>query len=295
MEYIDKKQNLFLLFGLLVCILFLVIGCTPKQTIQKDNTTIAKNTTLSDSINISVLKTEMYLSNIDYTLSANEIIYMIADLLSKNFNRPLLLPDLKYLINKNEVYANNHWKIYGKYFANRTSFTKEQKSFYTKILNDKITETDIQTVWAMYCPYFPIKDTLLDIIESKARLSEYDMTHAALQIEEIIRNNYCNISDTARINKIKRIAVNRLDNDTKLYISAKDDANFDLLVEQFAFLCYLRQYDLLNKQYIRYVINKQNADGGWQNEKGVSTPHTSVLAYWFLLDAYQNIDKIADY
>lgn len=295
MKKVAKSQIQSILSVVLIISLLFAVGCKPKLIIQKDNLRSSAKSNLRDSINIAILNSEKYLENEDYTKSSNELIYMITDLLAKNFKRPLKLPVLAYLIEKNDVYSNNHWKMYGTYFANRNNFTKTQNSMYLKMLNDKIEETDIQTAWAMYCPYFPIKDTLLDIIEFNAHLSEYDMTHAALQIEEIIRNNYCNLSDTARINKIKNIAVNRLYDDSKLYFMTKDNANFDLLVEQFAFLSYMGQYNLLNRQYIRYVIAKQNIDGGWQNGKGMSTPHTSVLAYWFLLEVYKNLDKISEY
>lgn len=277
-------------FNILIVLLYIInlSSCSKKNSIQQSTKIEQKSLTLQDSIQTSIHKAEKYLESVDYTNFQNNIIYMIADLLAIKFDRKLNLPSLNHLISLNPKYKECHWMMYGNYFDNRTNFPTEVTDSIKNILLSQIEDMDIRSFWTMYCPYFSLNEQILPIINHSIELGEYEATHAALQLESIIINHYCNF-DTTVINSMKLNAINSIYHDTQLYFTNKEVANHDLLIEQFAILAYTKQYQLLNKDFIRFVISLQNEDGNWMYRTIDSKEHISILSYWFLLEAYSNL------
>jgi len=293
-----KKILIVLFFTPILIILF--TKCNRKQIIQQE-TAIIIPLTLKDSINVSINKVEKYLETVDYTLDGNNIIYMVTDLLAKHFNRQINIPKFSSLIAQNPIYNGNHWMLYGHYFADRTykglivkkEYQTTRDSVRTMLL-ENIWNMDYRTFWCMYCNVFPIPDTLLSLLNIYVNTSEYDLTHAALQTQFITENNYCHL-DTTKINQLREKSIDRMNEDTRLYFKSKEIADKDLLMELFAILAYMNRYDLLNKDYIRFVLSTQHTDGGWIHKRDESEAHISVLAYWFLLEAEQHLDLFQEH
>lgn len=285
------KRFFYLLIALL-CITNLS-SCSNKNNIQQSSQIEQKSNTLQDSILTSIYKAEKYLESVDYTNYQNNIIYMIADLLAIKFDRKLKLPSLNYLISLNPNYKECHWMMYGNYFDNRTNFPTEVRDTINKILLSQIEDMDIRSFWTMYCPYFSLNEQILPIINHSIQLGEYEATHAALQLESIIINHYCNFDSTI-LNTMKFNVLKSINHDTQRYFKNKEVANHDLLIEQFAILAYMKQYQLLNEDFIRFVISLQNEEGNWMYRTIDSKEHISILSYWFLLEAYNNLSEFSN-
>lgn len=248
-------------------------------------------------LNESILKAEKYFATLDYNLNKNEVTYMFIDLLNKQFNRFIKVPSINILIKNNDIYKGNHWVLYGKYFANRNEFPSVSRTDIDSILGRKINETDYRSFWCMHCNFFPFTDTiaLYNILSTKIKQGEYELTHAALQIQAIVDNKYCNTIKYI-IDSLHLKSINAMIDYCNLFFPYPETIQRDLMFENFALLAYMKQYKAISNAYVNYVITNQNTDGGWKEDElqSISNSHTSILAYWFLLefkDHYALVDK----
>ena len=137
---------------------------------------------------------------------------------------------------------------------------------------------------ALYCDQFPLPIDFLESLSKAVDDGAYHTTHAGFQLQ-IAVNNGCLDTSAAEVKAIMNKLVLRLQD-----VANNDTANVDICIEAMAVLVFLGRSELLSRNWVHYILNRQLSDGGFPATSldTVSHPHTSGLALWVLLELAYN-------
>ncbi|GIV35095.1 MAG: hypothetical protein KatS3mg031_2630 [Chitinophagales bacterium] len=207
-------------------------------------------------------------------------------LLKEHFGVQMYLPDLELMRKLKPELSTFNIMLYNRYFDDRKvpSLGDSMALEYIRKNNHTI---DGMNFWSMYCNRYPLADTVLLQLKRHVYRGHYYMTHAAMQLSNMLRLG-C-LQETPEVEKLKALMVKEL-----LFEITTDltDVSNDLRYESVAMLYYLGADTAVTREHIQWIVDTQMPDGGWNAYPRTknSHPHPSVLALWALLE-YQDAQK----
>ena len=137
---------------------------------------------------------------------------------------------------------------------------------------------DMITLPALYCDLLgdDMPPNYLTILNSSVSEGDYWVTHVLLALIWMQENN-CNMD-------LPDGFVEKVYNGNLALIDAEDPVVYDVELEAAAFLCLAGQRDLIDKDFVRLVIDQQHEDGSWGVSEDIENRwHSTVLGLTFLL------------
>ena len=156
------------------------------------------------------------------------------------------------------------------------------KSVFESVANGH--SFNANSIRSLYCDQFPLPQGFLEVLSSQINKGGYYATHAGFQLQIAINNGCLNPSDP-EVQALTQKLIESL-----RMVASTDTTNVDVCIEAMAVLIYLGRSDLLEKEWIAYIISTQNTDGGFPptTQDVESHPHTAGLALWVLLETAFN-------
>ncbi|PVX26081.1 MAG: hypothetical protein CW691_02535 [Candidatus Bathyarchaeum sp.] len=144
-------------------------------------------------------------------------------------------------------------------------------------LNALHIDIDLLTEPALYCDRFGLPEDYAEMIQSAVDTGDYLLTHALLSLIWIEENG-CEVT-------LPEGFVEQTYSDVADLINYYPDMTpyLDLRVEAAAFLCLAGQSDLVENDFVEYILETQLIDGSWDNINSERRWHTTVLALILLL------------
>lgn len=146
------------------------------------------------------------------------------------------------------------------------------------------------SVKALYCNQYPLDTSFIHQLAVQSAKGGYYTTHAGFQLQLAI-NNGC-FSDTDIVVKEYK---KQLAQQLKAVVTA-DIAKQDICIEAMAVLSYIGYGNFMEREWLKYLLQTQNSDGGWKAllSDTKSSAHTSALALWVWLEASRNNRPLFD-
>jgi len=207
---------------------------------------------------------------------------MLLFILQDHFGYPMKLPPLSQYKEKDPELANSHFRLYGTYFENKKTLPYDKK-LVEEYLKKKGDTIDGRTTWSMFCKDFPLPANYLQALGEHVEQGEYRMTHAAMQLANILDLECVELIGEAERLKARAIRALVDEMSTSRESSYADDLKYECI----AMLYYLGRGDLVPDEQVHRIIEDQLDDGGWAPLAGGpagADVHTSVLALWVLLE-----------
>ncbi|HXH19537.1 MAG TPA: hypothetical protein VNJ07_10690 [Chitinophagales bacterium] len=212
-------------------------------------------------------------------------IIMLLFLLEEHFAYPLKLPPIEKFIEKYpELKDSAYFRLYDSYFQGRSE-PLFPDSIVWKFLKSNMYSINGLTAWSIFCRKFPPPDTIVNILDKNADLGEYEMTHAALQLANLMQQE-C-LKPNEKTEKLKKKLVMLLEK--QINSDAELEYSDDLKYESMAMLYYLGEGNKVTEKHIRYIIENQQNNGTWSGSSKLNSQphiHTSAIALWILLEYY---------
>lgn len=240
---------------------------------------------LLSKINSSIAKAQL---NIDGMLVTSEqpkyietfILYPVLNRhYFKSKNRDTLFirkfPDFSRVVwcFKNTCFANNKY----------TSLSRDKT--IDNIESNNIKNSYDRENICMLCNKYKLDSLQLQKIIEYPDTNDYALLHKALQLVNLKANNCVS---TQFFDKYKIIL---LDSICGKYIFNQTIIRNDLYIEALLMISILDERINLSDEYYEYMINTQTNDGGWKFDENQETSngHTTIIAYWTLLDIRKKI------
>jgi len=254
--------NLWFLF-------ILITGCTQPNDLGK-------------KAEASLKKSAYYFRALGTDIDRRDVVMMLF-ILKEHFNYPLDLLPLDEFKERDPELAGSYFKLYDTYFEGR-NVPLFPDSVIMKFLMSNLNTLDGLTVWSLFCNKFPLPESYLNILNENIARGGYEMTHAALQLGNILQLDCISKEEAEKLReKLVEGLMSQINSNTVLAYS--DDMKYECL----SMLYYLGKDDLISQGHIRYIIDSQMSNGGWSpsvKENQGTNVHTSVLALWVLLEYY---------
>ncbi|MCW4034161.1 MAG: hypothetical protein NWF03_02225 [Candidatus Bathyarchaeota archaeon] len=144
-------------------------------------------------------------------------------------------------------------------------------------MNSIYIDIDLLTAPALYCDKFGLPENYPDMLQNAVDTGDYLLTHALLALIWIEENG-CEVT-------LPDGFVEQTYSDVAGLIEYYPAMTpyLDLRIEAAAFLYLAGQGDLVDDDFVEYVLETQLPDGSWDNTKTEYRWHTTVLALVLLL------------
>jgi len=144
-------------------------------------------------------------------------------------------------------------------------------------MNSLYVDIDLLTAPALYCDKFGLPEDYPDMLQNAVDTGDYLLTHALLALIWIEENG-CEVD-------LPEGFTEQIYDDVAGIIEYYPAMTpyLDLRLEAAAFLCLAGQSDLVDDEFVEYIIETQFPDGSWDNTKTDYRWHTTVLALILLL------------
>ena len=142
------------------------------------------------------------------------------------------------------------------------------------------TSIDRLTLRALYCDQLPLESNYLYVLSVAARGGGYEATHAALAFQWLHENRCVKPTEVEQLRtQVKNGLVAVINSRTRLI----DDP----YVEAVVMMYYAGFGDEVDSGWLNRIVDAQLANGGWPANEGGGEPsdHTTLLAYWAMLEA----------
>ncbi|MDZ4844787.1 MAG: hypothetical protein SH857_04470 [Chitinophagales bacterium] len=255
----------------LLCLLFLREGQTQPRE-------------LTVGVEQSLKKSADYFRSVGTDVGRTDVA-MLLFILQEHFNYSLGLSSVTEYKKQNLELQTSYFKLYNTYFDGRNALLFDDNTV-NEYLQGNLYTLDGLTLWSMFCNKFPLPDNYLKILHENAEMGDYEMTHAALQLGNIL-NTQC-VKPGEATEALREKLVKGLVNEMNSNIEFK--SSDDLKYQCMAMLYYLGKGNMIKDEQIQLLLKNQLSNGGWApnaKEGGEANVHTSVLALWVLLE-YQN-------
>jgi len=208
---------------------------------------------------------------------------MLIDIIGRHFHYPLSPHSAKAYINANPALESAYFKCYETAFADRHTidgYTPEQSMQY---LNSNVESMDGRTAWSMYCRQFPLPDYFVALLQAKAQLGGYELTHAALQYQ-CARFNGCLEGNTPNEKLLEQQLLTGLQ--AIAQTAPPQFPDNDIRIEAMVMLYYMGHPELVNPEWLNWVLSIQLPNGGWSefSNDTATGDHATILALWLLLE-----------
>lgn len=176
----------------------------------------------------------------------------------------------------------------GEFFAGLTR--PQADSVYDQLYTDYYEDrTDAYTAFACLCREVELPDDFFLKLDQRMNWGVYELTHGALQYRNLYENGCIPQAqfDLARARTETRLK-------TTLTADVQGvNPDDDMLMESALMLYYLGSPltdDLQVRKKVLYLVEKQDINGGWSRlSPGISSQHTTLLAWWLLLEIQNRI------
>lgn len=215
-------------------------------------------------------------------------VVMLIHMINNHFNLGLKLTSVSEYKRILPELNNSYLKIYDQVYDNKTKADLPDAEVY-KMLEDNLNNIDYVTLWSMYSNVYKPNDKLIAEIQKRMNAGNFDLTHAALQLQFLKDNRAYN---EAILNHLIDECTAKL----LAFINGKEvyAYNKDVRIEAIVMLMYLKRYDLITPQMVEFIYSAQKESGGFiADEKSTkANEHTTLLGLWALAEINQNFNKI---
>ncbi len=216
---------------------------------------------------------------------------MMYNLLQLEFSISDSIPSAKMLVDSNSSLQESYFKLYNRYFFNRTKAINRDSQTVHSILYKSLDNIDSRTLWSFYCRVYPMPDDVFNYIASYLEKQGYDYTHAVFHLYNIQENRCKDDSLTSNMLQHAYPSLQKM-----MHENILSNFELDLKIECIALLSYMKQFHRISQDDWNLILKSQNEDGSWSSSRNSLEPlpgneHTTILALWALLEGRRNFQK----
>lgn len=212
---------------------------------------------------------------------------MLLSLMQEHFRHDFNLPHLSYYHKLNADINKSYLRFYDLYFEGREAPAFDSV-FAVRLLNNLQSEEALN-FFSAFCKNYRLPENFDIMLEVYAQQGDFETVLATFFAENALRSGCCN--SKAAMEKLKTQLVEKLESAMNSEQAQQQD---DLIrYGASAMLYYTGNGSKVSPQHIRYILDRQMANGGWSissRRQQQSNELASLLALLTLME-YQSRQK----